>query len=94
MVLALYSVGVNLHGGALLHGLVVLGGDDGVDDPRQGELVQLVRVHVQSGKLHLWVRYGENVWQSGKQNGSVKISFYSVAIDIKNIGNKLFGTTL
>merc|ERR1711892_996917 len=63
LVLSMNGVWVNLDSGSKMHGQGVLWTYNCVDYSREGEFVQLVRIHVQSWQLHFGVRYCENVWK-------------------------------
>ena len=47
----------------------LLGGDDGVDEPGEGDVAQLGGAHVQGGQLHLGRGKRENIRQTGEREG-------------------------
>ena len=45
----------------------MLGGDDGVDEPREGDVAQLGGAHVEGGQLHLGGGKRENIRQTAER---------------------------
>ena len=47
----------------------LLGGDDCVDQPGEGDVAQLRGAHVEGGQLHLGRGEGDNIRQTGEREG-------------------------